>query len=69
MRDTTTEPLTFAELCCEAAERFGNDWAQIHAYVAAEIDKMPVEQRTRLCADVSATLDYAPPNPENGTHH
>ncbi len=55
-------PESLAELCQEAVERFGDDWALIQAYIAERIALMPKDDQQRLADDVSRLLAFCAPS-------
>lgn len=70
MADDRSRPApTLADLCSRAVALYGTDWPKIEAYVAGELARLEESDRTSLCAELTATLSFAPPPPETGTHH
>lgn len=58
-------PASLAELCQEAVERFGDDWARIQAYVTERIALMPGDDQKRLADDVDRLLAFCAPSRPN----
>jgi hypothetical protein len=61
-------PDNLAELCREAVECFGDDWARIRAYVAERIALMPLEDQRRLKDEVSRLLSFRAPSRPSVLH-
>lgn len=61
-------PASLAEICQEAVERFGDDWASIRAYVAERIALLPEDDRQRLAEDVSRLLAFCAPSRPSALH-
>lgn len=61
-------PVTLADLCRDAVERFGADWPRIQAYVAEKIALLPGDERKRLTADVDRILSFCAPSRPGALH-
>lgn len=61
-------PLSLAELCREAVERFGADWPRIQAYVVERIALLPGDERKRLTDDVNRILSFCAPSRPSTLH-
>lgn len=55
-------PISLAELCQEAVDRFGDDWLRIQSYVTECIALLPEDDRERLTDEVGRLLSFSAPS-------
>lgn len=61
-------PISLAELCQEAVDRFGDDWQRIRSYVAECIALMSGDDREKLTDEVSRLLRFCAPSRPGALH-
>jgi hypothetical protein len=55
-------PLSLTELCQEAIERCGGDWAEVEAYLQERLAQLAADDREILEAEINRTLRFSAPN-------
>jgi hypothetical protein len=60
--------ISLSDLCVEAVERFGENWALIEAYLAERIGEMEGAQQERLFSEVHRILRFRAPDRQLTVH-
>ena len=59
---------TLADICHEAVQRFGDDWARVQAYVTERIALMPGDEQKKLTDDIGRLLAFRSPSRPSVLH-
>jgi hypothetical protein len=51
-----------ANICLEAARRYGDDWHAVERHIKKCVDALPNEQRERLTREMGRVLRYYAPD-------
>ena len=67
-REQTDGSAWLADLCLQAVQRFGYDWARIRAYLSAALDELPEQERQRLDREMRTVLSFHAPTRSGDLH-